>query len=288
MEKLSHPQFSKSLSGYKTEEVDSYIEKLLEEISSLQEANETLEEKIGVLAESVQSYREDEDSLREALLGAQKMADSIIKNANNKAEIAMREASVKAAHILQEAHQKVEDEKNELVRVQVEVTEFKSKLIGMYREHIEGITRIPAEEKEATPVEDAITAEVEFADSEKPVEATAGITEPPAAEEAAEQAIIEEVSESSEPAEESFEVEEESAGEEEELSEDVESTDGEEESEEESSIPELGRDIFEEFERKKSEILNFSHSDKPAAERRSKFSDLKFGDSFNLLDDEDF
>lgn len=286
MEKLSHPQFSKSLSGYKTEEVDSYIEKLLEEISSLQEANETLEEKIGVLAESVQSYREDEDSLREALLGAQKMADSIIKNANNKAEIAMREASVKAAHILQEAHQKVEDEKNELVRVQEEVTEFKSKLIGMYREHIEGITRIPAEEKEASPVEDAITAEVEFADSEEPVEATAEITEPPAAEEAAEQAIIEEVSVSSEPAEESSE--EEPSGEEEELSEDVESTNGEEESKEESSIPELGRDIFEEFERKKSEILNFSHSDKPAAERRSKFSDLKFGDGFNLLDDEDF
>lgn len=286
MEKLSHPQFSKSLSGYKTEEVDSYIEKLLEEISSLQEANETLEEKIGVLAESVQSYREDEDSLREALLGAQKMADSIIKNANNKAEIAMREASVKAAHILQEAHQKVEDEKNELVRVQEEVTEFKSKLIGMYREHIEGITRIPAEEKEASPVEDAITAEVEFADSEEPVEATAEITEPPAAEEAAEQAIIEEVSVSSEPAEESSE--EEPSGEGEELSEDVESTNGEEESKEESSIPELGRDIFEEFERKKSEILNFSHSDKPAAERRSKFSDLKFGDGFNLLDDEDF
>lgn len=285
MEKLSHPQFSKSLSGYKTEEVDSYIEKLLEEISSLQEANETLEEKIGVLAESVQSYREDEDSLREALLGAQKMADNIIKNANNKAEIAMREASVKAAHILEEAHQKVEDEKNELIRVQEEVAEFKSKLISMYREHIEGITRIPAAERNTTVAEDP-PAEEDFTDPIGPAEETVEIAEPPAAEE---QTFMEEAEKSAEPAEEPSE--EEPAAEEEEPSEDVDSATGEEEEklEEESSIPELGRDIFEEFERKKSEILNFDpRSEEPAAERRSKFSDLKFGDSFNLLDDEDF
>ena len=108
-ENLAHPQFSKGLSGYKVEEVDSYIDKVLDTIKDLKDQNEVLEEKIGVLAESLQKYREDEDSLREALLGAQKMGDSIIKNANNKAEITMREASVKAAHIVEEARKKVED-----------------------------------------------------------------------------------------------------------------------------------------------------------------------------------
>ena len=112
-ENLAHPQFSKGLSGYKVEEVDSYIDKVLDTIKDLKDQNEVLEEKIGVLAESLQKYREDEDSLREALLGAQKMGDSIVKNANNKAEITMREASVKAAHIVEEARKKVEDEKDE-------------------------------------------------------------------------------------------------------------------------------------------------------------------------------
>lgn len=105
-ENLAHPQFSKGLSGYKVEEVDSYIDKVLDTIKDLKDQNEVLEEKIGVLAESLQKYREDEDSLREALLGAQKMGDSIVKNANNKAEITMREASVKAAHIVEEARKR--------------------------------------------------------------------------------------------------------------------------------------------------------------------------------------
>lgn len=142
-ENLAHPQFSKGLSGYKVEEVDSYIDKVLDTIKDLKDQNEVLEEKIGVLAESLQKYREDEDSLREALLGAQKMGDSIVKNANNKAEITMREASVKAAHIVEEARKKVEDEKDELIRVQTAAADFKAKLIELYREHIELVTRIP-------------------------------------------------------------------------------------------------------------------------------------------------
>ena len=128
-EHLAHPQFTKGISGYKAEEVDSYIEKILGTVKDLQEQNEVLEEKIAVLAESLQKYRDDEDSLREALLGAQKMGDSIIKNANNKAEITMREASVKAAHIVEEAHKKVEDEKDELLRVQTAAAEFLSCLL---------------------------------------------------------------------------------------------------------------------------------------------------------------
>ena len=62
-ENLAHPQFSKGLSGYKVEEVDSYIDKVLDTIKDLKDQNEVLEEKIGVLAESLQKYREDASSI---------------------------------------------------------------------------------------------------------------------------------------------------------------------------------------------------------------------------------
>ena len=41
-ENLAHPQFSKGLSGYKAEEVDAYIEKVLDTIRDLKEQNEVL------------------------------------------------------------------------------------------------------------------------------------------------------------------------------------------------------------------------------------------------------
>ena len=51
-ENLARPQFSKTLSGYKPEEVDPYINQLLSVIDSLKEDNEILEDKITVLADS--------------------------------------------------------------------------------------------------------------------------------------------------------------------------------------------------------------------------------------------
>lgn len=264
-ENLAHPQFSKGLSGYKAEEVDAYIEKVLDTIRDLKEQNEVLEDKIGVLAESLQKYREDEDSLREALLGAQKMGDSIIKNANNKAEITMREASVKAAHIVEEARKKVEDEKDELIRVQTAAADFKAKLIELYREHIELVTKIPV--AESAPAEETADEPAEMAAAEEVTEETETETEEVTKATAPEEAA----------AEAEAEHEEEPAGE----------PAAEEPAEETTDFPVLGEDIFAEFEKKKQQILNFDIGEQPESERRSKFAGLKFGNDFNLMDDED-
>ena len=262
-ENLAHPQFSKGLSGYKTEEVDSYIEKVLETIKDLKDQNEVLEEKIGVLAESLQKYREDEDSLREALLGAQKMGDSIIKNANNKAEITMREASVKAAHIVEEARRKVEDEKDELIRVQAAAADFKAKLIELYREHIELVTRIPV--TDSAPAEEPAAEPAVPAEEETEVVEMTEVAEEPKAEEVTEAAVAEHEEQPEAEAAEPAPAQE----------------------EEKSDIPAAGEDIFAEFEKKKQQILNFDIGEQPETERRSKFAGLKFGNDFNLMDDED-
>ena len=261
-DRLEHPQFSKGLSGYKSEEVDSYIDKLLDTIKDLQEQNEALEDKIGVLADSLQKYRDDEDSLREALLGAQKMGDSIIKNANNKAEITMREASVKAAHIVEEARKKVEDEKDELIRVQTAAADFKAKLIELYREHIELVTRIPV--TDSTPVEEPTPEETSAAEiCEAPEDSGASDAVPEETVMVAEEATAEH---DEEPIVEELIVS------------DAEPVD---------DIPEAGKDIFAEFEKTKQKILNFETGDQKDSDRRSKFEGLKFGNDFNLMDDED-
>ena len=59
-----------------------------------------------------------------------------------------------------------------------------------------------------------------------------------------------------------------------------------EEPEEETDFPALGEDIFAEFEKKKQQILNIDIGQTPD-ERRSKFAGLKFGNDFNLMDDDD-
>ena len=78
-------EFSKAMAfGYKTEEVDEYLSKAWEIIRAQQQELSTLQEKMEVLAGSLEKYREDEESLRSAIIGAQKLGDSILKDSKNK------------------------------------------------------------------------------------------------------------------------------------------------------------------------------------------------------------
>ena len=79
-ETIASRRFDKQVGGYKQDEVEMFLQQVAGEYAKLLSEKEDLEEKIEVLAEKVEQYREDEDSLRSALIGAQKLGDSVIRN----------------------------------------------------------------------------------------------------------------------------------------------------------------------------------------------------------------
>lgn len=181
-------EFGKAVAfGYKTEDVDEFVTKAIDIMKQQQEEIEVLQEKLGVLASSVEKYRDEEDSLRSALIGAQKLGDSILKDSKSKAEVILRDATTQANHIIEDAHVRLEQEKAEYARLKTEVSNFRDKLISMYKIHIDQISRIPHQETahpkqsgEAAapeaPVQEAPTPEV-------PAEAPPKIKEIPVQEE---------------------------------------------------------------------------------------------------------
>ena len=102
-EKFFEVEFNKAMAfGYRTEDVDEFVTKAIEIIKGLQEENRELNEKMAVLAQSLEKYREDEESLRSALIGAQKLGDSILKDSRSKAEVILRDATTNADRIIEE------------------------------------------------------------------------------------------------------------------------------------------------------------------------------------------
>lgn len=147
-EKFFDVEFSKAMAfGYRTEDVDEFVTKAIEIIKALQEENQELTEKMGVLAQSLEKYREDEESLRSALIGAQKLGDSILKDSRSKAEVILRDATTEADHIIEEAHARLDRETAEYERLKEEVSAFREGLFDMYKSHIEEISRMPHKEK---------------------------------------------------------------------------------------------------------------------------------------------
>ena len=95
---IKDKRFEKALvGGYEMSLVDDFLERLTEDYSTLYRDNATLKSKLKVLVEKVEEYRSTEDSMRMALLTAQKMAAEITDEAKGKADIILAEAEGAAA-----------------------------------------------------------------------------------------------------------------------------------------------------------------------------------------------
>lgn len=174
-------RFTKTMGGYKTAEVDSFLDQCADTIEALGRDIEENTRKMQVLAETIVDYRNQEDSIRTALMSAQRMSETVINEANEKAASIIAEAEEVAATIEEDSKKRIQDELNELARIQKEVAAFRSRLLATYREHLTLIGVLAEEEKaEEQPAADPITEEAEaetpVADEVQPSVETAVVT----------------------------------------------------------------------------------------------------------------
>lgn len=164
-------KFNRSLGGYKTSEVDEFLDRCADAVEELVKINDENERKMQVLAETIMDYRNQEDSIRSALISAQRMSESVISDARKQADDIRNAANADAASIKEQSMIDTAAEQEELRRIKQEVADFKAKLLATYREHLtligilEGGSEEPAPEvKQSTP-----TVEEPFEDKQ-PVE----------------------------------------------------------------------------------------------------------------------
>lgn len=145
---IQSKRFDKGMSGYRVEEVNAYLTEVANYLEDVLDEKAELEQKLLLLAEKVEEYREDEDSLRAALIGAQKLGDSVVREAKRKAEVILADASQKADEMVAQIRENVERETDALNKMQAEVARFKGQILSLYKQHIELINTIPYDERD--------------------------------------------------------------------------------------------------------------------------------------------
>ncbi|MFV0498152.1 MAG: DivIVA domain-containing protein [Candidatus Fimivivens sp.] len=145
--------------GYRMDDVNAFLEETAKSMSELLEINSDLEKKLEVLADKLTEYREDEESLRTAILGSQKLGDSVIRESKTKAEIILRDATIKAEAMTNHAKRQIEREQDNLLRTQREVASFRNRLLDLYKQHIELISTLPGQDEEEVPETTFATAD---------------------------------------------------------------------------------------------------------------------------------
>lgn len=96
-QEVSTHAFTKAaFGGYNMAMVDEFLDELTDDYTTLYKENAALKAKLKVLVEKVEDYRATEDSMRATLLTAQKMADSIVREAEGKRDTLMAQAETQA------------------------------------------------------------------------------------------------------------------------------------------------------------------------------------------------
>lgn len=170
-------------SFYKAEDVDSFIDDVIETFEQKNNEKAELVHKMDILATRIEQYRSDEETVRNALLSAQKVADSTLKEANEQSEIAIKNAEKKADELVANAQAEVKKEKDSLVALQKLANEMRTELLMKVKSCIDIVDALPTDDVVAEIQEKlskefptpAVAEEVVETKKEEPVK----VSEPP-------------------------------------------------------------------------------------------------------------
>ena len=159
-QEVSTHAFSKAvMGGYNMAMVDEFLDELTDDYTALYKENAALKAKLKVLVEKVEDYRATEDSMRATLLTAQKMADSIVHEAEAKRDEILAQAESSAREKIGQLRQEVEAAEAEIPPSQPETAEtveqIEEKVMAAFGEE-------SAEEEETTAEEEAPAAEDDY------------------------------------------------------------------------------------------------------------------------------
>ena len=142
-QEVSERAFQKTrFSGYNMDQVDEFLDILTGDYSALYNENAVLKNKMKVLVDKVEEYRATEEAMRKALLAAQRMADDLVKEAEQKKNALLAETERDLDTRRAELSQELEAEEYRLKKAQEETAAFVKKVRALHAQEEEYLSHL--------------------------------------------------------------------------------------------------------------------------------------------------
>ena len=148
-QEVSTHAFAKAvMGGYNMAMVDEFLDELTDDYTALYKENAALKAKLKVLVEKVEEYRATEDSMRATLLTAQRMADSIVRDAEAKRDEILAKADTDAKEKTLQYQQELTVAQERLAQGQQELAQFISASRDLCARELQFLEQLPKLEVE--------------------------------------------------------------------------------------------------------------------------------------------
>jgi cell division initiation protein len=140
---IQHKEFKKSLQGYDRNEVNEFLDEIIETLEDEAQARAALQGDIADLRERLSHFKAMEDSLQSTLLLAQRTADEVKAAAHKEADLIKQEARLEAQRELSALGDRIDEHRREAQRHSDTAEKAKSELRSLLMSHLSLIERTP-------------------------------------------------------------------------------------------------------------------------------------------------
>lgn len=134
---IHNKEFARSFRGYDEDEVDQFLDEIVEEFERLYKENIELRDRLEMLADQISNYKTMENTLKETLVTAQKAANDVYESAQKKSELIIKEAEDRARRIIDDANDRVIAIKKEFDEYRKQMQIFRTRFKGLLETQIE-------------------------------------------------------------------------------------------------------------------------------------------------------
>ncbi len=154
---IEQQEFTRSFRGYNEEEVDDFLDKIVKDYEELINENFKLNEEIEKMQEKLKEFSEIEETLRSALLNAQKSAEEMKGRVESEAKIIIEKAEMEAKSLKQQVFQREDLVKNEIDNLRRYKFIFKEKFKSMLNLYLKMVESEDFEEKGNYKIEEEVS-----------------------------------------------------------------------------------------------------------------------------------
>lgn len=136
---IRNKEFKKGFKGYKEDEVDEFLDKVIADYEKIYRENGELKDRISIDNERIESYNSMEKSLQNVLLIAQTTAEDIVANSRKKSEMIIKEAEEQGRRIVEDANSNIIKVNRDFEELKKEVQVFKTRFRTLLESELEAL-----------------------------------------------------------------------------------------------------------------------------------------------------
>lgn len=134
---INNKEFKKAFRGYDIDDVDEFLDLIVEDYERIYKENISLKEKLQLQNEKIEHYSKIEETIQNTLILAQNAAEQAKKSAQKEADLIIKNANDSSQRILDKAHNDVVKINDDYDSIKQEFAKFTSKFRNFMKSQLD-------------------------------------------------------------------------------------------------------------------------------------------------------